>query len=271
MRVADGRAEFANDADVQAVEILDQPVVIQRQRAGEIRHARKTPPARCDRSGRLRMKSSSTACAMSKRDTRSPGPPMSSAIMDHDRSSTSMMSTPLACGFGAIVGEARPGQRDDAERHRQQSQEQQQPSRRRARRARRRPAQCPRWKIAAPRACRRARAETHKPAAAPATPAATDIEIRNSPVMRMASRFCAAAPPQLRAARFGAARPVRSACAAASGRTGRRPAQTSAHRSDAENRRRRRRAPDPIFMAGDGRQNSVVVNSPGGSANAATK
>ena len=34
---------------------------------------------------------------MSKRDTRSLGAPMSSAIMDHDRSSTSMMSTPLAC------------------------------------------------------------------------------------------------------------------------------------------------------------------------------
>ena len=33
---------------------------------------------------------------MSKRETRSCGAPMSSAIMDQDKSSTSMMSTPLA-------------------------------------------------------------------------------------------------------------------------------------------------------------------------------
>ena len=39
--VADGRAEFLQAADVQALEMLDQPVVIQRERAGQIRHGGK--------------------------------------------------------------------------------------------------------------------------------------------------------------------------------------------------------------------------------------
>ena len=36
--IADGRAQFANEADVQAVEVLDEPVVIERERAGQVGH-----------------------------------------------------------------------------------------------------------------------------------------------------------------------------------------------------------------------------------------
>ena len=46
--------------------------------------------------GRLLMKSSSTELAMPKRVSSSFIPPMSSDIMDQDKSSTSMISTPLA-------------------------------------------------------------------------------------------------------------------------------------------------------------------------------
>src|SRR5260221_14762602 len=37
--VADGRAQFADDADVEPVQILNQPIVVEGERAGQVRHS----------------------------------------------------------------------------------------------------------------------------------------------------------------------------------------------------------------------------------------
>ena len=38
--IADGRAQITDEAHVQAMEVLDQPFVVERERAGQIRHGR---------------------------------------------------------------------------------------------------------------------------------------------------------------------------------------------------------------------------------------
>jgi len=58
---------------------------------------------------RLRMKSSSTCEADVERETRSCGPPISSAIIDHDRSRHEHDVDAAGLCLGVVVGEAGPG------------------------------------------------------------------------------------------------------------------------------------------------------------------
>jgi len=110
---------------------------------------------------------------MSKRETRSCGAPMSSAIIDQERSSTSMISTrwpAFRCGRSRSAS----GERHDAQGHGENSQEEQQPPE-----AARAAAPAARAMSAlgnaARRACQCARAGRHRSAATPAAPAARGI------------------------------------------------------------------------------------------------
>ena len=127
-----------DDADVQPLEIFDEPVVIERQRAGEIRHAGKRDQAdavvgpfldeilqHAGRDGEAREFFRRPAHV-----NRLHGPRQ--IQHEHDVNARRL-------GLDVIIRQPRPGQRDDAQRDGQQAEKKQKPSGRRPRLRARRP------------------------------------------------------------------------------------------------------------------------------------